>query len=146
VLLTAASLMAAEGLLSASARAAQLVEADVRPLAGAYRASKVIGASTVNDKSEKSGSVDDLTITQKDLVLTCPFGWRLPGHRQPRGRGADFESDVRRPGGPQCRPPWREQERAHQIATIPLCLIEGTLLAFDVDEGGSHACSFSAAA
>jgi hypothetical protein len=58
--------MAAGGLLSASGRAAQLVEVGVKPLADAYRASKVIGASTVNDKNEKTGSVDDLIITQKD--------------------------------------------------------------------------------
>jgi hypothetical protein len=69
VLLTAASLTAAGGVLSASARAAQLVEVGVRPLADAYRASKVIGANTVNDKNEKSASVDDLIITQKDRVL-----------------------------------------------------------------------------
>jgi sporulation protein YlmC with PRC-barrel domain len=69
MLLTAVSLAAAGSLLGDSAHSAQLVEVDVQPLAEAYRASKLIGASVVNDKNEKIGSVDDLIITPTDRVL-----------------------------------------------------------------------------
>jgi sporulation protein YlmC with PRC-barrel domain len=69
MLLNAASLVAASSLLGGPARSAQLVEVDVQPLAEAYRASKLIGASVVNDKDEKIGSVDDLIVTPTDRML-----------------------------------------------------------------------------
>jgi sporulation protein YlmC with PRC-barrel domain len=69
MLLNAASLVAASSLLGGPARSAQLVEVDVQPLAEAYRASKLIGASVVNDKGEKIGSIDDLIVTPSDHVL-----------------------------------------------------------------------------
>jgi len=69
MLFTAASLAAAGGLLAVPALGAQLVEVDAKPLAEAHRASKLIGASVVNDKNEKIGSVDDLIITPTDRVL-----------------------------------------------------------------------------
>src|ERR1700722_15820321 len=69
MLLTAVSLAAAGGLLAIPARGAQLVEVDEKPLAEAYRASKLIGASVVNEKDEKIGNVDDLIITPTDRVL-----------------------------------------------------------------------------
>jgi uncharacterized protein YrrD len=46
-----------------------LVEVDEKPLAEAYRASKLIGASVANEKDEKIGNVDDLIITPTDRVL-----------------------------------------------------------------------------
>src|ERR1700733_15382017 len=69
MLLTTAALAAGGSLLAASARGPQLVEVDVRPLAEAYRASNLIGASVVNDKDEKIGRVDDLIVTPTDRVL-----------------------------------------------------------------------------
>jgi hypothetical protein len=66
---TAVSLAAAGGLLATPASGSQLVEVDEKPLAEAYRASKLIGASVVNDKDEKIGNVDDLIITPTDRVL-----------------------------------------------------------------------------
>jgi sporulation protein YlmC with PRC-barrel domain len=69
MLLTAVSLAAAGGLLAVPARGAQLVEVDAKPLAEGYRASKLVGASVVNDKNEIIGSVDDLIITPRDRVL-----------------------------------------------------------------------------
>ena len=69
MLLTAVSLAAAGGLLAIPARGAQLVEVDEKPLAEAYRASKLIGASVVNDKDQKIGNVDDLIVTPTDRVL-----------------------------------------------------------------------------
>ncbi len=69
MLLTAVSLAAAGGLLAIPARGAQLVEVDEKPRAEAYRASKLIGASVVNDKDEKIGNVDDLIVTPTDRVL-----------------------------------------------------------------------------
>ena len=69
MLLIASSFVAAGSVLAIPARGAQLVEVDVKPLAEAYRASKLIGASVVNDKSEKIGSVDDLIVTPGDRVL-----------------------------------------------------------------------------
>jgi sporulation protein YlmC with PRC-barrel domain len=69
MLLATAALAAAGSLLAASARGSQLVEVDVRPLAEAYRASNLIGASVVNDKNEKIGRVDDLIVTPADRVL-----------------------------------------------------------------------------
>src|ERR1700722_6173042 len=69
MLLTAVAPAAAGGLLAIPARGAELVEVDAKPLAEAYRASKLIGASVVNDKDEKIGSVDDLIVTPTDRVL-----------------------------------------------------------------------------
>ncbi len=69
MLLTAVTLAAAGGLLAIPARGAQLVEVEEKLLAEAYRASKLIGASVVNDKDEKIGNVDDLIITPTDRVL-----------------------------------------------------------------------------
>ncbi len=69
MVLIASSIVAAGSMLTIPARAAQLVEVDAKPLAEAYRASKLIGASVVNDKDEKIGSVDDLIVTPKDRVL-----------------------------------------------------------------------------
>ena len=69
MLLTAASFVAAGSVIAIPARGAQLVEVDAKPLAEAYRASKLIGASVVNDKNEKIGSVDDLIVTPADRVL-----------------------------------------------------------------------------
>jgi hypothetical protein len=69
MLLTAVSLAAAGGFLAVPARGAQLVEVDEKPLAEAYRASKLIGASVANEKDEKIGNVDDLIITPTDRVL-----------------------------------------------------------------------------
>lgn len=51
------------------AHAAQLVEVDVKPLATAYRASKLIGATVVNDKNQTIGHVNDLVITPTRQVL-----------------------------------------------------------------------------
>jgi hypothetical protein len=69
MLLIASSFVAAASVLAIPARGAQLVEVDAKPLAEAYRASKLIDASVVNDKNEKIGSVDDLIITPADRVL-----------------------------------------------------------------------------
>ena len=69
MLLIASSFVAAGSVLAIPARGAQLVEVDAKPLAEAYRASKLIGASVVNDKNEKIGSVDDLIVTPADRVL-----------------------------------------------------------------------------
>jgi sporulation protein YlmC with PRC-barrel domain len=69
MLLIASSFVAAGSVLAIPARGAQLVEVDAKPLAEAYRASKLIGASVVNDKNEKIGSVDDLIVTPGDRVL-----------------------------------------------------------------------------
>jgi sporulation protein YlmC with PRC-barrel domain len=69
MLLIASSFVAAGSVLATPARGAQLVEVDAKPLAEAYRASKLIGASVVNEKDEKIGSVDDLIVTPADRVL-----------------------------------------------------------------------------
>jgi sporulation protein YlmC with PRC-barrel domain len=69
MLLIASSFVAAGSVLAIPARGAQLVEVDAKPLAEAYRASKLIGASVVNDKNEKIGSIDDLIVTPADRVL-----------------------------------------------------------------------------
>jgi sporulation protein YlmC with PRC-barrel domain len=62
-------LAAAGSLLAIPARAAQLIEVDEKQVGEAYRASKLIGSSVVNDKSEKIGSIDDLIVTPTDHVL-----------------------------------------------------------------------------
>jgi sporulation protein YlmC with PRC-barrel domain len=68
MLLSAATLLGG-GLLAFPVRAAQLVAVDVKPLAEAYRASRLIGATVQNDKNEKIGVVDDLIVTPNDQVL-----------------------------------------------------------------------------
>lgn len=50
-------------------RAAELVVVDVRPLATAYRASKLLGTSVMNDHREGIGTVDDILINHPDRVL-----------------------------------------------------------------------------
>lgn len=60
---------AACGMRAMPAHAAQLVEVDVKPLATAYRASKLIGATVVNDKNQTIGEVNDLVITPTQQVL-----------------------------------------------------------------------------
>jgi sporulation protein YlmC with PRC-barrel domain len=62
-------LLGESGLLVAPMRAAELVAVDVKPLAEAYRASRMIGATVFNDKNEKIGEVDDLIVTPNDQVL-----------------------------------------------------------------------------
>ena len=62
-------LAAAGSLIAIPAVAAQLVEVDEKAVGEAFRASKLIGASVVNDKNEKIGSIDDLIITPTDHVL-----------------------------------------------------------------------------
>jgi sporulation protein YlmC with PRC-barrel domain len=57
------------GLLVVPSRADQLVAVDVRPLAEAYRASRMIGTVVLNDKNEKIGTVDDLIVSPNDRVL-----------------------------------------------------------------------------
>jgi PRC-barrel domain len=56
-------------LLSRRLRAAELVVVDLKPLATAYRASKLIGASVANDHKDTIGTVDDILIEQPDRVL-----------------------------------------------------------------------------
>lgn len=56
-------------LLVRPSRADQLVAVDVRPLAEAYRASRMIGTAVLNDKNEKIGTVDDLIVSPNDRVL-----------------------------------------------------------------------------
>lgn len=62
-------LAAAGSLIAIPAIAAQLVEVDEKEVGEAYRASKLVGASVVNDKNEKIGSIDDLIVTPTDRVL-----------------------------------------------------------------------------
>jgi len=56
-------------LIGGALHAAQLVVVDVKPLATAYRTSRIIGASVTNDNKEKIGSLDDLLITKPDKIL-----------------------------------------------------------------------------
>jgi sporulation protein YlmC with PRC-barrel domain len=44
---------------------------DVDDVAAGYRASEVIGSSVVNDRDERIGSIDDLTIGRDDRVLVA---------------------------------------------------------------------------
>jgi sporulation protein YlmC with PRC-barrel domain len=59
----------ATSLLVVPSRADQLVAVDVKPLAEAYRASRMIGTPVLNDKNEKIGTVDDLIVSPNDRVL-----------------------------------------------------------------------------
>ncbi len=45
-----------------------LTKVDTQSLATGYRASKVIGASVVNDSNDKVGTVDDLIVAQNGKV------------------------------------------------------------------------------
>jgi sporulation protein YlmC with PRC-barrel domain len=69
MLLSAAMFLGGGVVLAFPVRAAQLVAVDVKPLAEAYRASRLIGATVQNDKNEKIGVVDDLIVTPNDQVL-----------------------------------------------------------------------------
>ena len=69
MLISASMLLGGGVLLAFPVRAAQLVAVDVKPLAEAYRASRLIGATVQNDKNEKIGVVDDLIVTPNDQVL-----------------------------------------------------------------------------
>jgi sporulation protein YlmC with PRC-barrel domain len=69
MLLTVAMLVGMGGLRAGHARADELVAVDVKPLAEAYRASRLIGAAVQNDKNERIGTIDDLIVTPNDKVL-----------------------------------------------------------------------------
>jgi sporulation protein YlmC with PRC-barrel domain len=69
LLLTMTAFAGATSLLIVPSRADQLVAVDVRPLAEAYRASRMIGAPVWNDKNDKIGTVDDLIVSPNDRVL-----------------------------------------------------------------------------
>ena len=69
MLISASMLLGGGVLLAFPVRAAQLVAVDVKPLAEAYRASRLIDATVQNDKNEKIGVVDDLIVTPNDQVL-----------------------------------------------------------------------------
>lgn len=45
-----------------------MAKIDVSAVATGYRASKIIGASIINDANEKIGTVDDLIVTRNDRV------------------------------------------------------------------------------
>jgi hypothetical protein len=49
--------------------AAELVAVDIKPLATAYRASKIVGAAVVSDTNERIGSIDDLLIKDPDQAI-----------------------------------------------------------------------------
>ena len=69
LLLTLTAFAGATSLLVVPSRADQLVAVDVRPLAEAYRASRMIGGVVLNDKNEKIGTIDDLIVSPNDRVL-----------------------------------------------------------------------------
>jgi sporulation protein YlmC with PRC-barrel domain len=69
LLLTMTAFAGTTSLLVVPSRADQLVAVDVRPLAEAYRASRMIGTVVLNDKNEKIGTVDDLIVSPNDQVL-----------------------------------------------------------------------------
>jgi sporulation protein YlmC with PRC-barrel domain len=69
LLLTMTAFAGVTSLLVVPSRADQLVAVDVRPLAEAYRASRMIGTAVLNDKNEKIGTVDDLIVSPNDRVL-----------------------------------------------------------------------------
>ena len=69
LLLTMTAFAGTTSLLVGPSRADQLVAVDVRPLAEAYRASRMIGTAVLNDKNEKIGTVDDLIVLPTDRVL-----------------------------------------------------------------------------
>ena len=96
MLLTAVSLAAAGGLLAIPARGAQLVEVDEKPLAEAYRASKLIGASVVNDKNREDRQRRRPHCNPDgSRAVRRHFGRRLPGHQRAPGGCALLESDDR---------------------------------------------------
>lgn len=69
LLLTMPAFAGTTSLFAIPSRADQLVAVDVRPLAEAYRASRMIGSAVLNDKNEKIGTVDDLIVSPNDRVL-----------------------------------------------------------------------------
>lgn len=69
LLLTITAFAGATSLLVVPSRADQLVAVDVRPLAEAHRASRMIGTAVLNDKNERIGTVDDLIVSPNDRVL-----------------------------------------------------------------------------
>jgi uncharacterized protein YrrD len=56
-------------MLPTAVRAAELVVIDPKPLAQAWRASKLIDAPVVNDSGQHIGNINDLLISQSDEVL-----------------------------------------------------------------------------
>jgi len=71
VVLAAALMAAPLGFSSASfAQGAPqtLMKLDVKTVASGYRASKIIGASIVNEADENIGTVDDLIVARNDRV------------------------------------------------------------------------------
>lgn len=69
LLLTMTAFAGITSLLVVPSHADQLVAVDVRPLAEAYRASRMIGTAVLNDKNEKIGTIDDLIVSPNDQVL-----------------------------------------------------------------------------
>lgn len=69
LLLTMTAFAGITSVFVAPSRADQLVAVDVRPLVEAYRASRMIGTTVLNDKNEKIGTVDDLIVSPNDQVL-----------------------------------------------------------------------------
>jgi sporulation protein YlmC with PRC-barrel domain len=67
--LSAAPLVVLAGMLPTSVRAAELVVIDPKPLAQAWRASKLIDAPVVNDAGQHIGNINDLLISQSNEVL-----------------------------------------------------------------------------
>jgi sporulation protein YlmC with PRC-barrel domain len=57
------------GTLPARVRAGELVIVDPKPLAKAWRASRLISATVVNDTGQRIGSINDLLITPDNEVL-----------------------------------------------------------------------------
>jgi hypothetical protein len=72
-ILFAAGLLAAATFVTATDSFAQgkaqtLTRLDVTSVATGYRASKIIGASVVNEGDEKVGTIDDLIVSRTDRV------------------------------------------------------------------------------
>jgi sporulation protein YlmC with PRC-barrel domain len=55
----------------ALSQAVNIVEVDVKAVSQGYRASKIIGASVMNDKNEKIGSVDDIIIGRDKALFAA---------------------------------------------------------------------------
>jgi hypothetical protein len=62
--LIGATLMSAGAQAQGTPQTVQLVKVDVMQLAAGYRASKVIGATVVNDNDNTIGTIDDLLISK----------------------------------------------------------------------------------
>ena len=101
---------------------AQLVEVDEKLLAEAYRASKLVGASVVNEKNQKIGNVDDLIITPTDRVLFAVIS--LGGFLGINGRLVAVPySNSRSMTKGESGAARRQQGRTQQTAGVPLRLI-----------------------